>query len=35
VTWLAAAGMVAIVGAGVLATVVRARYARRETAARP
>ena len=35
VTWLAAAGMVAIVAAGVLATLVRARYARREAAARP
>jgi S-adenosylmethionine uptake transporter len=35
VTWLAATGMVAIVGAGVLATVVRARYARRDAAPRP
>jgi S-adenosylmethionine uptake transporter len=35
VTWLAAIGMVAIVGAGVLASLVRARHARREAAARP
>jgi S-adenosylmethionine uptake transporter len=34
VTWLAAIGMVAIVGAGVLASLVRARHARREAWAR-
>ena len=34
VTWLAAIGMVAIVGAGVLASVVRARHARSAIAAR-
>ena len=34
VTWLAAAGMVAIVGAGVLASLVRARHVRREAWAR-
>jgi S-adenosylmethionine uptake transporter len=34
VTWVAALGMVAIVGAGVLASLVRARHARREAWAR-
>ena len=34
VTWLGAVGIVAIVGAGVLATLARARHTRREAAAR-
>jgi S-adenosylmethionine uptake transporter len=34
VTWVAALGMVAIVGAGVLASLVRARHVRREAWAR-